>query len=169
MKRVVINALCVIIWMLIQSNFDSAFGVEVMVQFGIIGVIMASSMAMPVVPATVSVLVFGLFCDLWVSGPAGLYALLLSVVYVCVYLIMTKMRSDRVISQMIYAALSCIVFEALLATGYSIIYRTWGYWSIFKAHFIWDAIATSLFTPAFMGMIRLIESLVSRRRTSGLS
>lgn len=169
MKRVVVNALCVMVWMLIQSNFDSAFGVEVMVQFGIIGVILACSMAMPVVPATVSVLVIGLFCDLWASGPAGLYALCLSLIYVGVYLIMTRLRSDRVISLMIYSALSCIMFEALLSTGYCLVYRTWVYWSIFKSHFIWDALATALFTPLIMVLVRSIETLVSRRRTSGLS
>ena len=169
MKRVVINALCVMIWMLIQSNFDSAFGVEIMVQFGIIGIILACGMAMPVVPATISVLVFGLFCDIWVSGPTGLYALLLSIVYVCVYLVMTRLRSDRVITMMVYAALSCIVFEAMLATAYGIIYRTWVFWSIFKSHFIWDALATAIFTPLLMFLVRALESLIGRRRTSGLS
>ena len=169
MKGVIINAVCAFVMMLVQSNFHSAFGVTVMAHFTIIAVILSCALAMPPAASGISILILGIICDLMVSGPAGLYPLLLSIIYVGVYLVMTKLRSERVMSMMIYAAVSCILFELLLCIAYCVIYQSWQYWSIFIHGFIWNALLTTCFTPIMMYLNRSLEKLFDRKKTSNIS
>ena len=169
MKSVIINAACAFVMMLVQSNFHSAFGTTVMAHFTIIAVILACALAMPPAAAGISILILGIICDLMVSGPAGLYPLLLSITYVVVYLIMTRLRSERVLTMMIYVAVSCVLFELLLCIAYCIIYHSWQYWTIFVHSFLWNALLTTAFTPAVMYLNRSLEKLFDRKKTSNIS
>ena len=169
MKRVIINTICAIVMMLIQSNFNSAFGIEIMAHFTLIAAVLICAMAMPVFAGSISILILGLICDLMVSGPAGFYALTLSIVYVGMYLVMSRLRSDRIITMMLYTAIARILFDLLLTTGYCLIYRNGMYWTIFVRHFYLNAFLTAVFTPIMMYLVRFIEKVFTRRKTSGLS
>lgn len=166
MKRVIISAVCAFILVLIQTNFDSAFGFSVTIQFPVICAILACTLALPVVPASISVLCLGLVCDLMSSGPQGIYALSLGIVYVIAFVILNRLRTERVISLMFYVALGCILFDALQATGYSAVYRSLQYWRIFAHHFVWDALITALFTPIMMYLVRILESFLDRKHSA---
>ena len=169
MKRVIINAICAFVMMLIQSNFNSAFGVELMAHFALIAAVLCCVLAMPVTSSAISILILGIVCDLMVSGPPGFYALTLSIVFVITYLLMKRLRSDRIISLMLYTAIAAIIFELLLTSGYCLIYRNWLYASIFVRHFLWNALLTAGFTPIMMYLVRFLEHLFNRRKTSGLN
>ena len=169
MKRVIINTICAIAMMLIQSNFHSAFGIEIMVHFTLIAAVLCCAMAMPPFAGSISVLILGLICDMMVSGPAGFYALILSIVYVLMYLVMSRLRSDRIITMMLYTAIASILFDLLLTAGYCLIYRSWMYWTIFVRHFYLNALLTAVFAPIMMYLVRFLEKVFTRRKTSGLS
>ncbi len=169
MKRVVINAVCAMLLMIIQSNVDSAFGIDYVCQFVVIAAVLTGAGAMPMISSCVSMLILACVVDFFVSGPIGLYAFICMVVFGISRALLTRFRSERLIAVMFWGCLLCVLFESLLAVVYSLYYWNGQFWHIF-ARSVWvDAILTALFTPVLMWIEHLVERILSRRHASGLN
>lgn len=168
MKRVVINVVTAFIFMLIQTNFASAFGLDLICQFGVIAIVLSAATTMSIVPSAVATLIFALLCDIFVSGPIGIYAFCLMVVFALAHALLARFKSERTISIMIWGGLMTIVFELLLACVYAGIFKTPHYFVIFLDHFWKDVIITSLLTPIVMYITLFAEKIFTQKRTSSL-
>ncbi len=168
MKRAILNVACALLFLLIQTNINSAFGIEAICQFGIIAAVLSGGFSMPMISSTISILILGLICDLNGIGPLGLYTFSFMVVFGITRAIMTRLKSERVISLMIWSLLLCILFEFLQATLYSLFYQDTIFGGLFIRKFWLDALLTSLFTPVMMWFEHLLERIFTRRKASGL-
>ncbi|MBR4986432.1 MAG: hypothetical protein IKY83_11920 [Proteobacteria bacterium] len=169
MKRVIINVVIAFICMLIQSNVSSAFGLDIVCQYGVIAIILSAATSMSLVSSSVSMLIFALLCDIFASGPIGVYAFCLMVVFAVSHALMFRFRSERLVALMIWSAVMSVLFELLLAGVYAGIFWNRHYFFIFIDHFWKDMIATALMTPAVMALEHLAEKVFSRKKTSSLS
>ncbi len=169
MRIVIINALCALLLMIAQSNFNASFGIDAMCQFGVIGMVLCCGLVMPSIASMVSMVVLGFACDLWASGPTGLYALVFSLVFIIFRAIMLRFRSERVVAMMIFAAIASAFFELLLAAGYGVVYRQTVYLMLFLRRFWLDAILSALFLPLVMFVVQLLDRLFSSHRKTGLT
>ena len=169
MRAAVLNAFCAVLLMIAQSNFDAAFGVNIMCQFGLIALVLACGVGISAVPAAVSLMIVALVCDMWASGPGGLYAFVMMLVFVLFRIVMSRIRSERVIAMMIYAAVAVVVFEWILAGAYAGIYRSTIYLSICLRRFWADALVTAAFVPIVMALLQLLDRIFTARRHSGLA
>ena len=169
MRIVIINALCALLLMIAQSNFNASFGVEAMCQFGVIGMVLCCGLVMSPIASMVSMVLLAFVCDLWASGPTGLYALVFSLVFILFRAIMARFRTERVIAMMIFAAIAAALFEFLLAAGYGVFYRQTVYLMLFLRRFWLDAILTALFLPLVMVIVQLLDRLFSSHRKTGLT
>ena len=169
MKRVILNALCAFILMLIQTNVSSAFGIQMVCQFCAIAALLTGALSMPMMSSAISILVLAVICDLFVSGPIGIYAFCLMVTFGIARALLSRFRYERVFALMIWSCILCILFESLQATLYSLYYLSTQYWVIFAQFFWKDAIATTIATPVVMWLILRLERLMSRRHTTGLT
>ena len=168
MKRVVINVVTAFIFMLIQTNFASAFGSDLVCQFGVIAIVLSAATTMNIVPSAVAMLIFALLCDIFVSGPVGIYAFCLMVVFALSHALLARFKSERTISIMIWSGLMTIVFELLLACVYSGIFKSFHYFVIFLEQFWKDVLITALLTPVVMYVTLFAEKIFTQRRTSSL-
>ncbi len=169
MKRVVINAVTAFLLMLVQSNVDSAFGIQAMAQFGIIAAVLTGMTSMPMVSSAISMLIFALLCDVFTSGPIGLAAFVFMLVFGIGRAIVARFKSERVIAVMIFCATMTILFEFLLAIVYCAYYREFVFLSIFVSQFWNDVLLTALLTPAVMTINHALESIFVRRKKASLS
>ena len=166
MKRVIINALAAILLMLVQTNVTFAFGLDVLCQFGVIAVVLGAATAMPVIPSAIAMLCIALFCDIWSSGPVGLYAMAFMGCFAVAWAFIGRMKTERVIALMICSAIICIVFEVLLAAIYSLYYLDTHFLLVFLHQFWANALLTALMTPLVMWMTHFIEKLFIRRKSA---
>lgn len=169
MKRVVINAVSAFLLMIIQSNVDSAFGIQAMVQFGIIAAVLTGMTSMPMMASTISMLIFALLCDMFTSGPVGIAAFVFMLVFGIGRAVVARFKSERVIAVMIFCAVMTIIFEFLLSIVYCAYYRDFVFLSIFLSQFWKDFILTAFLTPAVMTINRALESIFMRRKKAGLN
>lgn len=168
MKRVIINVVTAFIFMLIQTNFASAFGLDLICQFGVIAIVLSAATSMNIVPSAVATLIFALLCDIFVSGPIGIYAFCLMVVFALAHALVARFKSERTISIVIWACLMTIVFELLLSCVYAAIYKEFHYFVIFINQVWKDLLITSLLTPVMMYVTHFAEKIFTQRRTSSL-
>lgn len=166
MKRVLINALTTILLMIVQTNVTSAFGMDVMCQFGVIAIVLAAATSMPAISSAIALLCVGLFCDVWGSGPVGLYAMAFMFTFAIAWAFMHRMKTERVIALMVCSALTCALFEGLLAAVYSIYYMESRFLAMFLRYFWIDALVTAILTSPVMWVTHMIEKLFIRRRAS---
>ena len=131
MPHVLFNALCAILLITLQTNVIAAFGIGGWFQFGIIAASLAATLDMPIIAATLSVLVVALFADYNASGPPGIYAFTLVCVFLILRMAAARFKPQRLFVIMIYAALATLVFEGLLAVIYRIYYGNVSTLSIF--------------------------------------
>lgn len=169
MKRVIINAICALVLMLIQTNVGSAFGMNVVCEFFVIAAVISGATSMPMISSCLSMLALALLMDFFVSGPIGLYAFACMSVFAISRALLNRFRSERLISVMFWASLICIVFEAIQAALYSLYYFDTQYWKIYGNIFWIDALLTALMTPFVMWIEHLLERLFSRRHSNGLN
>ena len=169
MRIVIINALCALLLMIAQSNFNASFGVDAMCQFGVIGIVLCCGLVMSPIASIFSMVLLAFACDLWASGPTGLYALVFSLVFILFRAIMSRFRTERVVTMMIFAAIATAVFELLLAIGYGLVYRQTLYLSLFVRRFWLDAILTALFLPIVMFIVQMLDRLFSSHQKTGLT
>lgn len=168
MKRVIINVVTAFICMLIQMNITSAFGIDTLCQYGVIAIILSAATSMNLVTSSVATLIFALLCDIFVSGPIGIYAFCLMLVFGITHALLSRFRSERMIALMIWAAVMTTAFELLLACAYAGVYKDFHYFMIFVNHFWKDLILTVLMTPAVMYLNQLAEKIFTHRKTSSL-
>lgn len=166
MKRVIINAMTAIILMLGQTNVTSAFGWDILCQFGVIAMVLASATAMPMIPSAVAMLCIALFCDIWSSGPVGLYAMAVMICFALAWGIIGRLKTERVIALMICSAVMSSLFEAILAAVYSIYYLDTHFLAVFGHQFWINALVTACMTPLVMGITHFVEKLFIRRKTA---
>ena len=169
MRIVIINALCALLLMIAQSNFNASFGVDAMCQFGIIAMVLCCGLVMAPIASILSMVVLAFACDLWASGPTGLYAFVFAIVCILFRAIMSRFRTERVVTMMIFAAIAVAVFELLLAIGYGLVYQQTVYLSLFVRRFWLDAILTAVFLPIVVFFVQLLDRLFSSHHKTGLT
>lgn len=169
MKRVIINASCALLLMLMQTNVDAAFGIQAMAQFGIIAAVLSGMTSMNMLPSAVSMLILALICDSFASGPIGLYAIAFMLVFGFSRVVINRFKSERIIAVMIFSAIMTLFFELLLALLYSAYYMDTVYHTIFLRVFWKDIILTALFSPCMLWLNLAFDVLFSRRRKKGLT
>lgn len=166
MKRVIINALTAILLMLAQTNVTSAFGWDVLCQFGVIAIVLAAATTMPAMPTAVAMLCVAFFCDVWSSGPVGLYAMAFMASFAVAWAFIGRTKTERVIALMVCSALVCMLFEGILAVIYSIYYWDTHFLSVFLHQSWMNALMTACLTPLVMWAMHGIEKLFIRRKTA---
>ncbi len=169
MKRVIINAICAFFLMFIQTNVDAAFGIQAMAQFGVIAAVLTGMCSMSMMPSAISMLLLAVLCDLFASGPVGLYAIAFMLMFGCSRALIHRFRSERVIAVMIFSVIMTVFFELLLALLYCAYYRSSAYLSIFVHIFLIDILLTALLAPGVMWLNGLLETLFSGRKKNGLT
>ena len=92
MKRVVLNALLALVLMILQTGVSSSFGLESVCHFTVIAAVLSGALSLPMISSTVSILLLGVVCDMWMSGVSGLTPLLLMIVYLGVRAAMLPFR-----------------------------------------------------------------------------
>ena len=169
MKRVVLNALLALVLMILQTGVSSSFGLESVCHFTVIAAVLSGALSLPMISSTVSILLLGVVCDMWLSGVSGLTPLLLMIVYLGVRAAMLPFRSERVLAVMVYGILASIAYDALCALAYGVFYRSMTFFSIFGRVFWCDALWAAIWTPLVMWMVMFLDRVTSRKRKSGLS
>lgn len=169
MPHVLFNAFCAIMLIILQTNVIAAFGIGGWFQFGVIAASLAATLGMPIAAGTLSVLVVALFADYNASGPPGIYAFVLVVIFLILRMAAARFKPQRIFVIMIYAALATVAFEAALAVIYRLYYGNISTLSLFANQAIVDAIATALFLPIVATMVNALARLWQRRRQSELS
>ena len=169
MKRVILNVICAFVLMLIQSNVDAAFGLQLVCQFGVIAALLTGALSLPMVSSSISIFCLAILCDMFVSGPVGLYAFALMVTFGVARALLSRFRSERVFALMLWACLLCVLFDLIQTALYSVYYFNPKYWTLFVKLGWKDALATTIMTPVMLWSVLRLERLFSRRRTPGLS
>ena len=169
MPNVLFNALCAILLITMQTNVMAAFGIGEWFQFGVIAACLAASFDMPIVPATLSILVIALFADFNAAGPPGIYAFTLICTFLILRAAVARFKPQRLVVIMLYAALASIAFEAGLAGFYRLYYGNISTLPLLIQKAPIHAIATALALPIVASGIKNLTQWWQRRRQSELS
>ena len=169
MKRVIINAVSAFLLMIVQSNVDSAYGIQAMAHFGIIAAVLTGMTSMPLMASAISMLILALLCDVFMSGPIGIAAFVFMVVFGIGRAVVARFKSERVVAVMVFCAAMSILFEFLLALVYCAYYQEFVFLSIFVTQFWKDFLLTALLAPAVMAINHALESVFMRHKKAGLS
>ena len=169
MKRVIINAICAFILMLVQANFDAAFGIQALAQFGIIAAVLTGMTSMSMRASSISMLLLALLCDIFSSGPVGIYAIAFMLVFGLSRAILFRFHSERIIAVMIACAVMSALFEFLLALLYCAYYWDSAFLTVF-VHVFWkDLILTAIFAPVVMWLCNILETALIRHKKNSLT
>ncbi|MCL2325196.1 MAG: hypothetical protein FWC40_01640 [Proteobacteria bacterium] len=169
MHRAILNAACAILLLIIQSNVVFAFGPAFEPQHAVIAAVYAAIYAVPMMPATISILIVAMLYDQSASGPPGLYALVIMAVFLIIRWMNTRFRAQHIVLIIFYAILACCMAFVAMVAGYALYYPDSMIPELAMREGWRHILATALFMPITAWFIEVLSRLWLKRRNTGLS
>ena len=167
MKRVIIHAVLALVLMIVQANVHSAFGIQLTCHYGVIAAVLSGVFTLPLTSSALSLLILATICDLFASGPLGLFAFACMLVFAVSRAFMHRFRTERFVFVMLWGCIMSIVLDAVLGILYSAYYRNAQFLTIFVQIFWKNALITGLMTPVVMWISQQLDRLFTPRRNNG--